>query len=60
VVNYEKVMKQIRKEKNLMLLRLCRYYMLQLTKEMATATQKEFIPNERNNVLSYEEYLSDG
>ena len=28
VINYEKVMKQIRKENNLMLLHLCRYYML--------------------------------
>ena len=60
VVNYEKVVKQIRKENNLMLLRRCRYYMLQLAEEMATATQRELTPNERNNVLSYEEYLSDG
>ena len=60
VVNYEEVVKQIRKENNLMLPRRCRYYMLQLTEEMATATQREFTPNERNNVLSYDEYLSDG
>jgi hypothetical protein len=59
VVNYEKVVKQIRKENNLLLLRRCRYYMLQLAKEMATATQRELTPNESNNVLSYEEYLSD-
>ena len=60
VVDYEKVVKQIRKENNLMLLRRCRYYMLQLAGEMATATQRELTPNERNNVLSYDEYLSDG
>jgi hypothetical protein len=60
VVDYEKVVKQIRKENNLMLLHYCRYYMLQLAEEMATATQKELTPNERNNVLSYDEYLSDG
>jgi hypothetical protein len=59
VVNYEKVVKQIRKENNLLLLRRCRYYMLQLAKEMATATQRELTPNESNNVLGYEEYLSD-
>jgi hypothetical protein len=45
VVNYEKVVKQIRKENNLMLLRRCRYYMLQLTEEMAIATQRELTPN---------------
>ena len=60
VVNYEKIVKQIRKENNLMLLDHCWYYMLQLAEEMATATQKELTPNERNNVLSYDEYLYDG
>ena len=60
VINYEKVVKQIRKENNLMLLRCCRYYILQLAKKMATATKRELTPNEHNNVLSYEEYLSDG
>ena len=38
VVDYEKVMKQILKENNLMLLCRCHYYMLQLAEEMATAT----------------------
>jgi hypothetical protein len=60
VVDYEKVVKQIHKENNLMLLRRCRYYMLQLAKEMAIATQRELTPNEHNNVLSYDEYLFDG
>ena len=59
VVDYEKVVKQIRKENNLLLLRRCRYYMLQLAKEMVIATQRELTPNESNNMLSYEEYLSD-
>ena len=60
MVNYEKVVKPIRKENNLLLLHRCCYYMLQLTEEMATTTQRELTPNEHNNVLSYEEYLSDG
>jgi hypothetical protein len=38
VVDYEKVVKQILKENNLMLLRHCCYYILQLAEEMATAT----------------------
>ena len=38
VVDYEKVMKQILKENNLMLLCRCHYYMLKLAEEMATAT----------------------
>ena len=60
VADYEKVVRQIRKENNFMLLDHCWYYMLQLAEEMATATQKELIPNKRNNVLSYDEYLSEG
>ena len=60
VVDYEKVVKQICKENNFMLLRHSRYYMLQLVEKMTTATQRELTPNERNNVLSYEKYLSDG
>ena len=60
MVDYKYVMKKIRKENNLMLLHLCRYYMLKFVEEMATATQRVLIDDERNNVLNYELYLSDG
>ncbi len=60
MVDYKYVVKKIRKENNLMLLRRCRYYMLKLAEEMATATQRELTDDERNNVLNYESYLSDG
>ena len=32
--------------------------MLQLTEELATATNKQLTPAERNNVLNYKDYLS--
>ena len=60
MVDYKYVVKKIRKENNLMLLRRCRYYILKLAEEMATATQRELTDDERNNVLNYESYLSDG
>ena len=60
IVDYKYVVKKIRKENNLMLLRHCRYYMLKLVEEMATATQRELIDDKRNDVLNYESYLSDG
>ena len=60
MVDYKYVVKKIHKENNLMLLRRCRYYTLKLAKEMAIATQRELIDDERNNVLNYELYLFDG
>ena len=42
-----------------MLLRRCRYHMLQLAEELATATNRQLTPAERNNVLNYEDYLSE-
>ena len=60
MVDYKYVVKKNRKENNLMLLRRCRYYILKLAEEMATATQRELTDDERNNVLNYESYLSDG
>ena len=42
-----------------MLLRRCQYHLLQLAEEMATTTHRQLTEHERNNVLSYEMYLSD-
>nr|POE73133.1 hypothetical protein CFP56_76195 [Quercus suber] len=36
-----------------------RYNMLQLADELATATNRQLTPAERNNVLNYEDYLSE-
>ena len=49
---------KIKKENNLILLCRCKYHMLQLTEELATATNKQLTPAERNNVLNYKDYLS--
>ena len=50
---------KIRKENNLMFLHRCRYHLLQLAEEQATTTNKQLTQAERNNVLSYEDYLSE-
>ncbi|KAG5529179.1 hypothetical protein RHGRI_029759 [Rhododendron griersonianum] len=42
-----------------MLLRRCRYYMLQLAREVAEANGRELTPRERSNVLANNKYLSD-
>ena len=42
-----------------MILRWCKYLMLQLVEEMAITTNKQLTPAERNNVLNYEDYLSE-
>nr|POF05319.1 hypothetical protein CFP56_37627 [Quercus suber] len=56
---YERVVTKIKKENNLMILRRSRYHMLQLAKELADATNRQLTPAERNNVLNYEDYLSE-
>ena len=56
---YERAVTKIKKENNLMILRRSRYHMLQLAKELATATNRQLTPTERNNVLNYEDYLSE-
>ena len=56
---YEHAMTKIKKENNLMILRRSKYHMLQLAEELATATNRQLTPVERNNVLNYEYYLSE-
>nr|POE64136.1 hypothetical protein CFP56_77231 [Quercus suber] len=56
---YERAVTKIKKENNLMILRRSRYHMLQLAKELATATNRQVTLTERNNVLNYEDYLSE-
>ena len=56
---YERAVTKIKKENNLMILRRSRYHMLQLAKELAAATNRQLTPTERNNVLNYEDYLSE-
>ena len=54
---YERAVKKIKKENNLMIRRRSRYHMLQLAEELAAATNKQLTPMEYNNVLNYEDYL---
>ena len=56
---YERAVNKIKKENNLMILRRSRYHMLQLTDELAAATNRQLTPAKRNNVLNYEDYLSE-
>ena len=56
---YEHAVTEIKKENNLMILRRSRYHMLQLAEELAAATNMQLTPAERNNVLNYEDYLSE-
>ena len=56
---YERAVTTIQKENNLMILRRSRYHMLQLAEELAAATNRQLTPAERNNVLNYEDYLSE-
>ena len=42
-----------------MILRRSRYHMLQLAEELAAATNRQLTSVERNNVLNYEDYLSE-
>ncbi|KAG5561485.1 hypothetical protein RHGRI_004511 [Rhododendron griersonianum] len=58
-LDYERVVKRIRRENNRMLLRRCRCYMLQFEREVAEASGKELTPRERSNVLANNKYLSD-
>ena len=56
---YERAVTKIKKENNLMILRRSRYHMLQLAEELAVAMNRQLTPAERNNVLNYEDYLSE-
>ena len=40
-----------------MLFYRCKFHMVQLTEELAAATNSQLTPVERNNVLNYEDYL---
>ena len=42
-----------------MILRRSRYHMLQLAEKLAATTNRQLTPAERNNVLNYEDYLSE-
>ena len=56
---YERAVTKIKKQNNLMILRRSRYHMLQLAEELAAAMNRQLTPAERNNVLNYEDYLSE-
>ena len=56
---YERAVTKKIKNNNLMILRRSRYHMLQLTEELAAATNRQLTPAKRNNVLNYEDYLSE-
>ena len=53
------VVAKIRKENNLMFLRRCKYHLLQLAKEQTVTTNRQLTQAKSNNVLSYEDYLSE-
>ncbi|KAL7259969.1 hypothetical protein ACSBR1_005770 [Camellia fascicularis] len=59
VGDYEQAVNRIKKENNRMLLWRCRHFMLQLTTEMAEASNRKLTMTERNNVLNNDKYLSD-
>ena len=42
-----------------MILHRSRYHMLQLAEELAATTNRQLTLAERNNVLNYEDYLSE-
>ena len=50
---------KIQKENNLMFLRKCKYHLLQLAEEQTVATNRQLTQVKSNNVLSYEDYLSE-
>ena len=56
---YRHAVAKIKKENNRMLLRRCRYHMLQLVEELAAVTNRQLILAECNNVLNYDNYLSE-
>ena len=56
---YERAVIKIKKENNLMILHRSKYHMLQLAEELAATTNRQLTPAERNNVLNYEDYLSE-
>ena len=56
---YERAVTKIKKQNNLMILRRSRYHMLQLAKELAAVMNRQLTSAERNNVLNYEDYLSE-
>ena len=54
---YERAVKKIKKENNLMILRRSGYHILQLAEELAATTNRQLTLVERNNVLNYKDYL---
>ena len=42
-----------------MFLRKCKYHLLQLAEEQTVATNRQLTQVKSNNVLSYEDYLSE-
>ena len=56
---YERVVTKVKKENNLMILRRSRYHILQLAEELAATRNRQLTPTKRNNVLNYEDYLSE-
>ena len=50
---------KIRKENNLMFLRKCKYHLLQLAEEQTVTTNRQLTQAKSNNVLNYEDYLSE-
>ena len=59
MVECELAVTVINEENNRMLMRRCRYFMLQLATRMAEATGRQLTTSEHNNVLNNEKYLSD-
>ena len=56
---YKRAVTKKIKKNNLMILHKSKYHMLQLTEELAIATNRQLTPTESNNVLNYEDYLSE-
>ena len=59
-VDYETAVKSVRKKNNRMIVRKCRYYMLQLAIDMvAIAFGRQLTTIKRSTVWSNEQYLLD-
>ncbi|KAI8571989.1 hypothetical protein RHMOL_Rhmol01G0163900 [Rhododendron molle] len=58
-LDYEQMVKRIRRENNRMLLHRCQYYLLQLAREVAEASERELTARECSNVLANNKYLLD-
>ena len=56
---YKRAVAKIKNENNRMVLCRCKYLMLQLAEGLAVATNRQLTSTEHNNVLNYEDYLSE-